>query len=198
MGEVIIGAFVGDGEGVHLDGEEGDGGDAEVGFGTGGTDLKDFVVRGDKEVVGVAVARGIAVVAEVGAELGIKVIEVGFVFDKDLLNAILERDGADVGVFGIVFFDGSETGADDIAMFYIDGFDLIVGEGIAFYVRGERDGERPEIGEGIGNWGFAVFDEELVELFNFGGEVIPFRGPDGLGKDGRGVDFGLHGLLSFL
>lgn len=65
-------------------------------------------------------------------------------------------------------------------------------------MRGERDGERPEIGEGIGNWGFAVFDEELVELFNFGGEGIAFRGPDGLGKDGRGVDFGLHGLLSFL
>lgn len=130
--EVIFGAFVGDGEGIHLDGEEGDGGDAEVGFGTGGTDLEDFVVRGDKEVIGVAAARGIAVVAEVGAEFGIEVIEVGFVFDKDLLNSVLERDGPDVDVLNIVFFDGSKTGADDIAVFYVIGLNPIVGEGIAF------------------------------------------------------------------
>lgn len=175
---------------------------AEVFLGAGGADLEDFVCAGvAEEVVGLAVCAGsVAVVAEVGAEIVHEVVGIGFVVAENLLYAVLEGDGAEIGVFNIVLLDGGKTLAVDVADFYETFLDFVVAESIALKVIFKGDGDGADVGEGVGNRGLAVLGENTVEVLHLLDEGILLGDPECLGEVrevegvGEGGGFGSHGL----
>lgn len=164
--------------------------------------MEDFVCTGvAEEVVGLAVCAGnVAVVAEVGAEIVHEEVGIGFVVAENLLYAVLEGDGAEIGVFNIVLLDGGKPLAVDIADFNETFLDFVVAESIALHVVLKGYGDGSGFGEGVGNRGLAVLGENAVEVLHLLDEGVLLGEPEGLGEVrevegvGEGGGFGSHGL----
>ena len=105
--------------------------------------MEDFVCTGvAEEVVSLAVRAGcVAVVAEVGAKIVHEVVGIGFVVAENLLHAVLKGDGAEIGVFDIILFDGGKPLAVDVADFNETFLDFVVAVGIALHVIFKGDGD---------------------------------------------------------
>ena len=160
----------------------------------------------EEEVVRLAVrAGGAAMVAEVVAEAVHEEVGIGFVVAEDLLHAVSEGDGAEVGVVGIVLLDGGKALAVDIADFHISVFNGVVGVGVALDMVLKWDKHKARFGEGVGDRGFAVLGENAVEVLHLLDEGVLLGDPDGVGEvcnrggGGGGVVVGVvvHGFCPF-